>query len=770
MYTTFSARMNPVTFPGSRGSEPTIPSKTRKVKKQKVMRACDSCRVNRIKCNDEPPCRNCRDRGKNCTTSMPWEAHSLQAAKREIRRLQEQLKELKEKQTLPSQYAKIVEDATNEHLNRANDDRSTIKEVVGEQMHVVDPEFGNDLDSFDLFNPCRMLSFNQRMSQYLEHISTQSCPIPCLEPAGPHLEHGTCPSLGNRSEGQPGLSRAKERHLLSLFWQGFDFMYPVLDRDEVQNHHDALWSNAAAAGSLSSTRLPSALIDIMLALSMQFSSSFLICDDSDRIMRWKNPGSVDSSVAGRWLYDRSRRLLLEEQQEPTFQSALSSALLTVYILNTGSLKLALISLSISVRTAQIINIDEDQPSAHGLNEREAELRRNAWRMLVALDGYLATIMGLSPLIHQPRLILTLSMNHWQSSAAIFASNNDESIQNIIMAAFQTCHTKLIIALTSAHAPFHQKHQYYNASNINHKTPNLESITSCMAQKLKVVQHWIETAGKGKPFFPLAGPYLILDPNIPLWLQRRRLIFEITYNHLNLLILRQFVRFERRDSFSRIDQADSYSLIGLRHAMSLTFIANQAFTEGDALTGWHFVFRCHWDATLYTLGYILANLTSPLVPEAQGSVSVAIETFSILEKYLCAAGGALDIIRDILNRISTIPSNPLGVILAPSRKSSSASAAGFIGESPCSSNSEYYYTISPELISPRHSLWDSSVLQSPFDPTRMGGKIKERVAAFQLPGSEMQCGISLNGEIGGVLDGDNGMVFDTDWQSFMTGFR
>ncbi|OTA95640.1 hypothetical protein M434DRAFT_69036 [Hypoxylon sp. CO27-5] len=792
MFTIFSARMNPVTMPGSRGSEPRIPSKIGKVKKQKVMRACDSCRVNRIKCDDESPCQNCRHRGENCTTSMPWEAHSLQAAKREIGRLQEQLKELKEKQTSLDHYSEIVRDTT--HLKKTNDDPSIIKEVMGEQMHAVDAEFGNELDSFDLFNPCRMSSFNQRMSQYLEHASTQSHPILFLEPTGPYLEHGTYPSPGNGGGRQPELSRAKERHLLNLFWQGFDFIYPILDRDEILNHHDALWSNAAAAGSLSSTRSPSALIDIILALSMQFSSSFLICDDSDRVLRWKNPGSVDSSVAGQWLYDRSRRLLLEEQQEPAFQSVLGSILLTVYILNTGSLNLAIISLAISVRTAQILSIDEDSPLAHELSGRDRELRRNAWRTLVALDGYLATVMELSPLIHQPSLILTLPVNLWESNTAILTSSNDENIQNDIMTAFQICHTKLIMVLTSAHTPSHskqKKQRYHNANNINYEIANPESIAGCMARKLGAVQHWVETvppvltnsrkAGKGKPFSPLDGPYLILDPNIPLWLQRQRLIFEITYNHLNLLVLKQFVRFENQDSSSRIEQADSYSLIGLKHAISLTFIVNHAFAEGDALTGWHFVFRCQWDATLYILGYILANLTSPLIPEAHRSVSVAIQTFSILEKYLCVASSALDIIRDILNRISTI-SNPLGVILSPanrmlatpSRKSSSASAAGFISESPCYSNSESY-TISPELMSPRNSPWDS-ILQSPFDPTRGSAgssyssqpRNREHFASSPLSGSEAQCSGPLDVEIGGVLDGGNGMVFDSDWRSFMTG--
>ncbi|KAI1407232.1 fungal-specific transcription factor domain-containing protein [Hypoxylon sp. FL1857] len=813
MFTTFSARINPVTTPVPRGSESTIPSKIGKVRKRKVMRACDSCRVNRVKCDDEPPCQNCRNRGEKCTTSMPWEAHSLQAAKREIERLQEQLKELKEKETLQSQFVEIadhtakaprstsydtLENATEKRQNRygrlqkTNDTQSTgMKEAIGEQMDMVHHELGSDLDSLDPFIPCRILSFNQRMRQCLEHAPTQSHVITQLEPTRPHLEHSAFPPPVNSGGKQPELSRAKERHLLSLFWQGFEFMCPILDRNEVQNHHDSLWSNAAAAGCPSSTRLPSALIDIILALSMQFSSSFLIYDDSARTMRGKNPGTVDSSVAGQWLYDRTRRLLLEEQQDPTLQSILSSMLLTLYILNTGSLNLAMTSLALSVRTAQILNIHEDS-TALELNVRDREVRRNTWRSLVALDGYLATVMGLPPLLHQPRPTLTLPMNFWHSTSVLFTSGNDENVQNDVIAAFQIFHTKLTMILTSVHSPLcarQMKSQHCDAYGGDSRDTNLDSPVGCIAQKLMVVRDWIETippvltiprkGNSGEPFYPLEGPSLILDPNIPLWLQRQRLIFEVTYNHLNLIILRQFVHFEKRDSSRTVGQANSYSVIGLRHAISLTFIVSQAFTEGDALTGWHVVIQCQWDATLYILGYILANPASPLIPEARRSVSVAIGTFSILEKYLCAASSALELIREILNRISTI-ANPRGVILsarnrmlAPSRKSSSASAAGFLSGSPCSTNSEYY-TITPGLTSPQLSSWDS-FLQSPFDPTRGSAGApylsqpgnQEHVDTFPLSIGEMQDNMPLgDAGIGGVL---NDMVFDGDWHSFMMGF-
>lgn len=100
MFTTFAAQITspsppppPAEAEGGASGAPGAPhpalqtlsqTQTPTPKRRKVARACDACRLNRIKCNDEQPCRNCRERGAKCTNSMPWEAHSLHAARRYV--------------------------------------------------------------------------------------------------------------------------------------------------------------------------------------------------------------------------------------------------------------------------------------------------------------------------------------------------------------------------------------------------------------------------------------------------------------------------------------------------------------------------------------------------------------------------------------------------------------------------------------------------------------------------------------------------------------
>lgn len=42
-------------------------TEARRPKRSQVARACESCRVNRIKCNDNQPCNACRDRRVECS-------------------------------------------------------------------------------------------------------------------------------------------------------------------------------------------------------------------------------------------------------------------------------------------------------------------------------------------------------------------------------------------------------------------------------------------------------------------------------------------------------------------------------------------------------------------------------------------------------------------------------------------------------------------------------------------------------------------------------
>lgn len=59
MFATFDATMSGVRKKRNNGG---------RTKRKQVARACDWCRLNRVKCNDNDPCNNCAEREILCVT------------------------------------------------------------------------------------------------------------------------------------------------------------------------------------------------------------------------------------------------------------------------------------------------------------------------------------------------------------------------------------------------------------------------------------------------------------------------------------------------------------------------------------------------------------------------------------------------------------------------------------------------------------------------------------------------------------------------------
>lgn len=76
MFTTFPANAKE----GTQNVNVSMSDASRPKRKQ-VARACDWCRLNRIRCDDKQPCSNCRNRGGSCSSSKPL---SLAAANRYV--------------------------------------------------------------------------------------------------------------------------------------------------------------------------------------------------------------------------------------------------------------------------------------------------------------------------------------------------------------------------------------------------------------------------------------------------------------------------------------------------------------------------------------------------------------------------------------------------------------------------------------------------------------------------------------------------------------
>ncbi|KAI3340557.1 hypothetical protein F4824DRAFT_517048 [Ustulina deusta] len=658
MFTTFSAQMSPV-LPTTSITPPNGASG----KRRKVARACDSCRLNRIRCEDDRPCENCRTRGEKCTNTMPWEAHSLPAAKREIERLQDRLRQLQKQQSAASFTERRKSATTN-----------------------ASPPTPPDFPASDVYTKPTMFQQSNRQSipeanqtaqrqnsPWESYSNSPSSATPTLihlmghhsELDRPHLGRGM-PTADRCNGSHTTLPRNKERQFLNLFWKGYPWLHPVLEKEEIDHHHDSLWDDTSTGEQ--KTRLPSPLVDLLLALSMQYGSAFLLRDVSDSTQWGVNSRSGNASLAGQSFCHRSHRLQIEMSQNSTLQSVQCCILSSIYLLNAGSLDRALTALATGVRMAQILGLHETPPFGSTVLKQE-RLRSNIWRLLIAIDGYYAILLGLPPLI-QPIAEERLLMNFWQCAILDETSNDyDRSWESC-----QSHFTKLILAAQLVHAYFLRRRGELLRQGYGGDLQSpliLESFAESMTQKLEIIRRWAENVpaalkthrpGGGGPFSVVWVSILDLDPQAPLHLQQQRLSLELGYHHLSLLLIRSFVRFMLGHyHLPQTKQVDAHFVGGLKHAISIISIMNQALTNGDGLTGWLLFFRCQWDATLYLLNYITVYPVGPLTGDTRRSLGTAVETFALMGKYLEMAKSAQKIVEDVLRRDPAHASTELNVV-------------------------------------------------------------------------------------------------------------
>ncbi|KAI0438239.1 hypothetical protein F4803DRAFT_103726 [Xylaria telfairii] len=650
MFTTFSAQMSPV-LP----STSTTPPNGASGKRRKVARACDSCRLNRVRCDDNRPCENCRSKGEKCNEAMPWAANTLPAAKREIERLQDRLNHLQKQQS-----AATVNTSPPTFSDADSAGNGNTKAVVS-QLSI--SEFT------PISNEASQTTHGQGSSWESYSSSPSSSTVPALlqrmgyytESDLPKLEQGK--QASSRPNGSLTFTRSKERQFLTLFWKGYPWLRPILDREEIYRHHDSLWNDVSPAEQ--QTRSPSAMIDILLALSMQYGSTILLRDGSDSTQSGSNSKNVNASLAGQSFCERSHRLHLDNSRESTLDLVQWRILSSVYFQNAGWLNRASTALASAVRMAQILRLHETSPFTGSVPQPE-RLRCNTWRLLIALDGHYAILLGLPPLV-QPIAEESLVFDFWQGT--VLDENNTDHDQSGAWETFHLHYTKLILAAHLVHSYLLRKKGELLRQGYGSGLPSpfvLESFAESMTQKLGIMRKWIETVpsaltiprqGGGGPFSVVWGSILDLDPQVPLHIQQQRLSLELGYHHLSLLLIRSFVQFmQRHHPPAQTRQVDSHFVGGLKHAISIVNIMNQALADGDALTGWLLFFGCQWDATLYLLKYITTFPAGTFATDTRRSLTTSVETLTLMGKYLEMANNAQKIVQGVLGREPASPND------------------------------------------------------------------------------------------------------------------
>ncbi|PLB53349.1 hypothetical protein P170DRAFT_434999 [Aspergillus steynii IBT 23096] len=676
MFTTFSANSTATDDPSQKPA-----STASRIKRNQVARACDWCRLNRIKCDDQQPCQNCRDRGASCSKAKSTDVHSLPAANREIQRLRDRIKDMQK------EHKNALEDARSQ-VQRATqyptpscstsprggspapDRRPGSTRGGWEGIQNPDAQTGNVL----YYGPQSASYYGTRMTRYLveslsQHnmetqlpacVSRVRCPPRPLPEKAQLNDRSWVDGVSTRGGWDGGflgseetvedLSRPQEEHFIALLWQSFHCVFPIISEKQFADYYDSLWTSPDLP------RQSSALVDSLLAVCMQYGSAFLIGYD-ESLGNEDGSHATSASMAGYAFYRRAQQLSMRELEIPSVMALQSHIYCIIYLYNVSLMNTAHTLLGMAIRVAQTLRLH--LKPLNGTSREQQDLHCRIWWSLYQLDSMLSMTLGRSPLLYSADASCDWpgdSEENTRLSGTLLLSSTEEDISWLSFYAQSVRLTSIVRGVQDAFNARCAKILQTSESQDIYETPSMvEELARFLGGEVRAVSKWAQDVppslqnrkGQGEPFSTGRGA-LIIDPCSPLWLQRQRILLELMYHHFQLTNFRPFVRFPVRPA-SLTPLGDSHTITCLNHAMAVTNILHQVLTETDLLRGWSPIFHYQWDAALCILGFLIGNPLCPPTPAARKCYQTAVNTLDIMGNQFAAARDSARVVQEIGHR-------------------------------------------------------------------------------------------------------------------------
>ena len=459
----------------------------------------------------------------------------------------------------------------------------------------------------------------------------------------------------SHAEGECILSRAQEENFLALFWQSFHCMIPILNEVDLREHYESLWTFQAPA----SGRKASPLVDIILALCMQYGMTFVPCNSS-RKESMAEFDSGDSTIAGRTFYRRCQTLLSTRLETPTIMTLQCQIFSAVYLNNASFVNLSHNTVALAIRTAHILGLHQE--SRNHPSRAQKELHQRMWWVVYTMESNASMTLGRLWLAHMSQVSCALPVDDHELamlSGPSFAS----SIRGITWLSYHVHHVKLILAARAVNAAFGNKcAQVLSASgqeNFHGDAQSTEVLAGFLVQNMQCLRNWVQSIPnelkterrEGGKSYTTDRSAIQVDLEAPQWLQRQRLSLELTYHNLMMNLYRPFITFAKPSS-SLTPLTNSNNISCLNHAIAITIIILQILKSSDILNGWHEAYHLQWNAALTMVGFIFANPVCPPTPTARRTINSAIEVFEIFRNNFTVAASAANITRDLAAKVDS----------------------------------------------------------------------------------------------------------------------
>jgi hypothetical protein len=467
-----------------------------------------------------------------------------------------------------------------------------------------------------------------------ESVTRQLSPSTCEHPAKPVY-----------------LTPIQEDYFISYFWQTYHVsLFPILDEAQFKRHYQSLW----IAGS--KERRESPLVDIVVAMCMQYHISTLPLASQGFLVDGK-----DALVAGRWHYWRGQTLLTYELESPSLSTLQCHLLCAVYLCGGSFHNMLDIAVSNAVRTAYTLGLHVDPPSSMPGPERE--LRRRLWWAVYMMDTKAGMKLGRPFNLDDTHAMPALPSDTFEAATMSGSGSAFGLIdENTTWLSFNLHQTKLYITIRAAHNAFYNKDFHLQDGQTIWDDPRaLQDSAGFLAQFAPSLQVWCNNVpnalsllrqGNGKPFTtdPGSAPF-VLEQFAPPWLQRQRVLLELSYHHLCTNLYRPLISFRSRPSPGSL--IEELALRCTAHAVSLTKITHQVLQETSILDGWHETFCFQWNAAMTLIGAIMVSPFSSVASDIKSALALAVSVFENFGARIPVAANAMKIIRCLLRKVEIL---------------------------------------------------------------------------------------------------------------------
>jgi hypothetical protein len=174
--------------------------------------------------------------------------------------------------------------------------------------------------------------------------------------------------------------------------------------------------------------------------------------------------------------------------------------------------------------------------------------------------------------------------------------------------------------------------------------------------MQCLQEWVDSVPEplrmkrcdGITPFSTDGAYPLIEQFAPIWLQRQRLLLELSYHQLTVNLYRPFISFTSPPPSGSIVEAIVMQCA--KHAIMLSRITQHMMAETSLLDGWHEAYYCQWNSAMTLIGFVMAYPDATLVSEARSAINLALSVFDNYGAKFTVARNAAKIVRDLCEKI------------------------------------------------------------------------------------------------------------------------